>query len=95
MDKNGGSFIEYVKRGVTCKRLKHLQAVITGSICLKLTMAKKKLFWMSIYRPPNYSILDTFFNEITISLTKLSLNFENFIIMGDFNIDMSTASPVN
>lgn len=47
---------------------------------------------MSIYRPLNYGNLHTFFNEITISLTKARLNCENFIIMGDFNIDISTLS---
>ena len=47
---------------------------------------------MSIYRPLNYGNLHTFFNEITISLTKARLNCENFIIMRDFNIDISTVS---
>ena len=40
---------------------------------------------MSIYRPPNYSNLDTFFSEITVSLTKASRNYENFIIISDIN----------
>ena len=47
---------------------------------------------MSIYKPPNNSNRDNFFNEITISLTKAYLHYENLIAMGDFNIDISTAS---
>lgn len=39
---------------------------------------------MSIYRPPKYSNLDMFFNEVTHSLSKTSLTCENFITRGDF-----------
>ena len=48
---------------------------------------------MGIYRPPNFNNLDTFFKEVSdsLSLSKASLAYENFIIMGDFNIDINTA----
>ena len=31
-------------------------------------------------------------NEITISLTKVVLNYKNFIVIGDVNIDIITIS---
>ena len=68
-DKNGGGLIEYVRTGVTCKILKHSETVMAESICSELTIAKNKWFCVGIYRPPSYNTLDTFFNEITISLT--------------------------
>ena len=46
---------------------------------------------MGICRPPNFNNLDTFFKEVSDSLSKASLTYENFIIMGDFNIDINTA----
>ena len=46
---------------------------------------------MGIYRPTNFNNLDTFFKEVSDSLSKASLTYENFIIMGDFNIDIDTA----
>ena len=46
---------------------------------------------MGIYRPPNFDNLDTFFKEVTDSLSKASLAYENLIIMGDFDIDINTA----
>ena len=46
---------------------------------------------MGIYRPTNFNNLDTFFKEVTDSVSKESLTYENFIIMGDFNIDINTA----
>ena len=46
---------------------------------------------MGIYRPPNFNNLDTFFKETNDSLSRASLTYENFIIMGDFNIDINAA----
>ena len=46
---------------------------------------------MGIYRPPNFNNPDTFFKEVTDSLSKANLTYENFIIMGDFDINISTA----
>ena len=46
---------------------------------------------MGIYKPPNFDNLDTFFEEVSDSLSKASLTYENFIIMGNFNIDINTA----
>lgn len=41
--------------------------------------------------PPNFSNLDMLFNEVTHSLCKVSLRvYKNFIIMGDFNINVNT-----
>ena len=44
---------------------------------------------MSVYRPPASSNIDTFFAELTISLSKAVNKFDNLIIMGDFNIDIT------
>ena len=46
---------------------------------------------MGIYSPPNSDNLDTFFKQVSDSLSKASLTYENFIIMGDFNIDINIA----
>ena len=44
---------------------------------------------MSVYRPPSSSNIDTFFAELTISLSKAVNKFDNLIVMGDFNIDIT------
>ena len=46
---------------------------------------------MDIYRPPNFNNLDTFFKEVSDSLSYGILTYENFIIMGNFNIDINNA----
>ena len=48
---------------------------------------------MCIYHPPNYINLCTFFDKITLSLNKVALRFENFIVKGDFNFDINTSGP--
>ena len=44
---------------------------------------------MSIYRPPLYNNIVGFFEGLTLCLSKASTKYENFIIMGDFNIDVN------
>ena len=46
---------------------------------------------MGIYRPPKFDNLDTLLKEVSDSLSKASLTYENFIIMGDFNININTS----
>ena len=44
---------------------------------------------MGVYRPPSSSSnIDTFFAELTVSLSKPVNKFDNLIAMGDFNIDV-------
>ena len=80
-DGMGEGIIEYVRRGVICKRLKDFETTISESICSELVISKKKWFCMCIYRPPNYNNLSTFLDETTLSLNKAALKFENFIVM--------------
>ena len=88
---HGGGLIEFVKRGIICKRVKQLETVISESIFSEITISRKKWFCMGIYRPSNFNNLDTFFKEVTDSLSKASLTYENFIVIGDFDIDINTA----
>ena len=46
-----------------------------------------------IYRPPDYSNLLAFFKELGKYLNMASENYDNFIVMGDFNIDIRQTSP--
>ena len=61
------------------------------SVCSELTITKKKWLCLGIYRPPTPENLASFFEELTDSLSKGSEFCENFIILGDFNIDVKVA----
>ena len=41
-----------------------------------------------MYRPPNPSNINTFFDEITTRLSKEVMKYEDIIIMGESNIDI-------
>ena len=41
-DENGGGLIEFVKKGLRCKKLKIFEPRKSGCICLEITVSKKK-----------------------------------------------------
>ena len=53
-----------------------------------LPLQTRKWICLNIYRPPNPNNMNTFFDEITASLSKAAMKYENIIKMGDFNIDI-------
>ena len=61
-------------------------------VCSELTFTNKNWICFSIYRPPESTNLSMFFEELTTSLRKAMLKYENLLIMGDFNIDMKRKS---
>ena len=93
-DKNGRGLIEYIKRGIICERLKQYELNVYKIICSQLTISKNKWFCLSIYRPPLYNIIVGFFEGMTLCLSKASTKYENFVIMGDFNIDVNAGGRV-
>ena len=88
MDRHGGGLIEYVRRGFICKRLNYLELKSLECICSELTISNKWWICCSIYRPSSSQNLEVFFNELTDSLSKGNEKYENFIVIGDFNIDI-------
>ena len=62
--------------------------LIHESFCSELTIAKKKWLCLGVYRPPTPEDLASFFEELTDSFGKGSEFYENFIILGDSNIDV-------
>ena len=90
-DKYGGSLIEFVRRGLICKRMRNYDPKHSECLCSEPTFTNKRWICFSVYRPPESSNFSTFFEELT-SLSKAILKYENLLIMGDFNIDMKSKS---
>ena len=91
-DKYDGGLTEFVRRGLVCKRLTDCEPKYSECFCSELIFTNKKWICLSTYRPPESSNLSTFFEELTTSLDKALLKYENLLIMGDFNIDMKSKS---
>ena len=87
-NKFGGGLIEYVRKGLLCKRTNKYEPKSNECTCSEIIFSKKKWVIFSIYRPPNVENLTDFFEEMSTSLTKAMSNYENIIVMGGFNIDI-------
>ena len=88
-DKNGGELIEFVGNGFITKKIKEYETKVRETIASEFTISKKKWFCLSVYRPPTSTNLDIFFEELTNSLSKAVNEYDNLIVMGDFNVDLN------
>ena len=86
------SVIEFVGRGLIWKRLREYVPKNSECLCSELTFTNKKWICFSIYRRPESSNFSMFFEELTISLSKAIMIYENNLIMGNFNIDVKSKS---
>ena len=78
----------FVRRGIICKRISDFEQSFSECICSELTISKRRWLCFSRYRPPDPGNLSIFFEELSESLSKAILKYQNIIIMGDFNIDL-------
>ena len=84
-----GGLLVYVNNDIPCKYLRnfHLPNDIQA-IPIEINLKQRKLLVVSIYRPPDQN-LDYFLSSITNLLDTYLKTYEDFIIMGDFNINES------
>ena len=92
-DKHGGGLIEFVRKGLVCKRkglickrLRKYESLNIKVICSEETISKKNWVIFSLSSPPDYSNLLAFFKGLRKYLNKASKNYDKFIEMEDFNI---------
>ena len=95
-DRNskGGGKIVYVRQGLISKRLKSLESKLIETICIELTISKKKWCSLFAYRPPNFD-KRSFFEEISNSLCLMVSKYENILLVGDFNINLLDSKSDN
>ena len=88
-DRNskGGGKLVYVKQGIIAKRLEHLETEICETICIELTISKKKWCILFAYRPPKQNKV-LFFEELSKCLSRIVNKYDNYFVAGDLNINM-------
>ena len=88
-DRNskGGGKIVYVRQGLITKRLKCFESKNTETICIELTISKKKWCILFAYRPPNFE-KKSFFEDISNSLCLIVNKYDNVLLAGDLNINL-------
>ena len=74
--------------GLIAKRSYAYEDNTSKTICLEVTISKKKWCITFAYRPPYNSNKDGFFNELNKSLSNIARKYENILVVGDLNIDI-------
>ena len=88
-----GGILVYVKSSISSRRLScenlcdSMQAVVPFEINLR----KEKCLVISIYRPPSHNS-EYFLNNLTKMTDLFADAYDNYLIMGDFNIEQSDPS---
>ena len=78
----------FIREGFIAKQIKDFETINSETICVELTINKRKWCILFAYRPPNTNKHD-FFSEISISLNKMIGKYDNIVLAGDLNIDDS------
>ena len=87
---DGGGLLLYINQNIPSKPLRmHTVPEDIEIICTELYIRKQKWIILGIYHPPNQNE-DYFLNELGKVIDLYSQNYENMIIMGDFNMEPQT-----
>ena len=93
-DKDSGGLIEFVRKGLICRRIGKYESLNIELIGSDVTIPNKNCVIFSIYRPPDCYNLLAFSKELGAKY--LNQAFENddiFIVMGDYSIGTRQTSP--
>ena len=85
----------FVRNGIIAKRLESLEGKESETIGIEVTISKKKWFIIFAYRRPQNDNKVMFFNELNLSLNQCVNKYDNIIVMGDLNIDISDKKKDN
>ena len=87
-DRNskGGGKLVYLWEGFLAERIPKFETEKAETICIEITIAKKKWCILFAYRPPNFSKTE-FFEEISVTLYKALNKYDNLLLAGDLNIN--------
>ena len=85
----------FVPNSIIAKRLESLERKESETICIKVTISKKKWCITFAYRPPQNDNKVMFFNELNLSSNQCVNKCDNIIAMGDLNIEISNKSKDN
>ena len=88
-NEHGGGLVVYVKTGIPVKRVKALEPANLEIICIEITIAKRKWLIYSFYRSETFTKLPAFLDGLQKSVDMAINKYDNIILMGDINVDMS------
>ena len=87
----GGGLGVFVKDGLDSPVVPTKTCTTYENFLIKISLHKESFYFLNIYRPPSSSI-STFFEQFQSLLEDIHLNFENLVIIGDFNFHIKSTS---
>jgi len=95
---NSGGLIQYVRNGIIYSHKPEFELTNFESISTEFTFNKQKWLVLSFYRTErNQNKKDNianFFHQLNKSVEQISLKYENFLLMGDINIDANDSKAI-
>ena len=79
----------FVRNGIIAKRLESLEGKESKTICIEVTISKKKWCIIFAYRPPQNDNKVMFFHELDLSLNQCINKYDNILVVSDLNINIS------
>ena len=85
----------FIRNGIIAKRLESLEGKESETICIEVTISKKKWCISFAYRPPRKDNKVMVFNDLNLSLNHCVNKHDNIIVIGDLNTDISDKRKEN
>ena len=86
-NKYGRGKMLFIRQGLITRRLPKFETKVSETICVELTISKKKWCILFAYRPPQSNNLKTFSEEINLSLSTIVNEYDNIMLIGDLNLN--------
>ena len=80
----------YFNQDIAARRVEYNSLSNIESTCLELSLRQCKWLLISIYKPPSSSE-DAFIKRLFSCLTNVIKEFENIVLLGDFNMTAGNA----
>ena len=91
---HGGGILAYVRADLPCRRRPDLEPAIIESIVIETTVCDRKWAIVCSYRSPSLSD-NIFTNDFTVCMDNLHVHFDNIIVIGDLNYDLTVPTKSN
>ena len=75
----------FIRQGLITRRLPKFETKVSETICVELTISKKKCCILFAYGPPENNNLKSFFEEINLLLSTVVNEYDNIMLIGDLN----------
>ena len=92
-DRNrfGGGLILYINENIPCKPLSnHPMFSDLELMAFELHQSKRKWLFLGIYKPPSQNDIE-FLRRISLILDYYLPTYENFVVIGDFNLPVENS----